>query len=175
MSDDLRYPIGQFSFDPAAAAGARDGWIQDLERLPAELESAVASLDDKQLDTPYRPGGWSVRQVVHHLADSHMVAYIRIRLGLTEDKPTLKGYDEKLFADLADASAAPVELSLSILKGMQARWTSLLRSIAPGDFQRTMLHPVSGPGTIEKYVALYAWHGKHHVAQIRALRQRSGW
>ncbi|MCZ2154038.1 MAG: maleylpyruvate isomerase N-terminal domain-containing protein, partial [Bryobacterales bacterium] len=114
MSDDLRYPIGQFSFDPASAATARDGWIRDLEDLPAEVEKAVASLNDQQLDTPYRPGGWSVRQVVHHLADSHMVAYIRIRLGLTEDSPALKGYDEKLFAELSDASTAPVDLSIAI-------------------------------------------------------------
>lgn len=175
MSDDLRYPIGQFSFDPASAATARDGWIRDLEDLPAEVERAVASLNDQQLDTPYRPGGWSVRQVVHHLADSHMVAYIRIRLGLTEDSPALKGYDEKLFAELSDASTAPVDLSIAILKGAQARWARLLRSLTPEGFQRTMMHPVSGAGTIEKYTALYAWHGKHHVAQIQALRKRSGW
>ncbi len=175
MSDDLRYPIGRFVFDPATAAQQREGWILDLARLPGELESVVESLDDGQLDTPYRPDGWTVRQVVHHLADSHMNAYIRIRLGLTEDAPLLKGYDEKLWAELADSLTAPVAPSLSIVEGAHSRWVTLLKKIAPADFQRTMIHPQSGPGTIEKYTGLYAWHGAHHVAQIRNLRKRSGW
>ena len=175
MSEDLRYPIGQFTFDPATAAQKREGWILALARLPGELEAAIESLDDSQLDTPYRPEGWTVRQVVHHLADSHMNAYIRIRLGLTEDAPLVKSYDEKLWAELADSLTAPVAPSLSILQGAHSRWVTLLNKITSEDFQRTMIHPQSGPGTIEKYTGLYAWHGAHHVAQIRGLRQRKGW
>ncbi len=175
MSDDLRYPIGRFVFDASTALHHREGWILDLARLPDELEGAVDSLNEKQLDTPYRPDGWTVRQVVHHVADSHMNAYIRIRLGLTEEAPLLKGYDEKLWADLADSLTAPVAPSIEIVRGAHSRWVTLLRLIAPEDFQRTMVHPQSGPGTIEMYTALYAWHGLHHVAQIRSLRRRNGW
>ncbi|MCC7340823.1 MAG: putative metal-dependent hydrolase [Bryobacterales bacterium] len=175
MSEDLRYPIGQFSFDAATAPKQREAWIHDLARLPGELEGVLDTLDDDQLDTPYRPEGWTVRQVVHHLADSHMNAYIRIRLGLTEDAPLVKGYDEKLWAELVDARTAPVASSLSIVQGAHSRWVTLLNKLAPEDFQRTMVHPQSGPGSIEKYTALYAWHGAHHVAQIRNLRQRNGW
>lgn len=175
MSEDLRYPIGRFVFDPATAAQERDEWIRHLARLPGELEGVLDSLNDEQLDTPYRPDGWTVRQVVHHIADSHMNAYVRIRLGLTEDAPLIKGYDEKLWAELADSLTAPVAPSLSIVEGAHSRWVTLLRQIAPEDFQRTIVHPQFGPGTIEKYTGLYAWHGAHHVAQIRNLRQRNRW
>ena len=132
MSDDLRYPIGQFVFDPATAAQQREGWILDLARMPGELESVVESLDDGQLDTPYRPDGWTVRQVVHHLADSHMNAYIRIRLGLTEEAPLVKGYDEKLWAELPDSLTAPVAPSLSIAGGAHSRQQRSRRR--PGGF-----------------------------------------
>jgi hypothetical protein len=175
MSEDLRYPIGKFSFDPATAAQERSHWILDITRLPSELEGVLDALDDAQLDTPYRPEGWTVRQLVHHIADSHINAYIRIRLALTEEQPAIKGYDEKKWAELPDSLTAPVEPSLQIIHGIHSRWANLLRHLKPEEFQRTLLHPQAGVGTVEKYTGLYAWHGRHHVAHIRNLRQRMGW
>lgn len=175
MTDDLRYPIGRFSFDPATAASERNGWIAAIRSLPAELEAALAGLNDQQLDTPYRPEGWTVRQLVHHVADSHLNAQIRVRWALTEDNPTIKAYDEKLWAELHDAATAPVGLSVDLLKALHTRWALLLESLSAEDFQRTLVHPVNGACTIERYTGIYAWHGRHHVAHVTRLRERMGW
>lgn len=175
MTDDLKYPIGRFAFDPATAPEQRDRWIAEIASLPQELEAVLTFLTDEQIDTPYRPEGWKVRQLVHHLADSHANAYIRIRLALTEDEPAVKGYDEKLWAELADSLTAPLAPSLQFLAGMHARWAALLSSLTPAQFERTLRHPDSGTGTVERYTGIYAWHGKHHVAHIRNLRERMGW
>jgi hypothetical protein len=177
---DLQYPIGKFAWNRTgegllASEAERQEWLADIEELPARLRAAVAGLTEAQLDTPYRPGGWTVRQVVHHLADSHMNSYVRIRLALTEDEPTIKAYDEKLWANLSDARTAPAELSLALVDLLHQRWGILLRSLKPEDFSRTLKHPERGRETLERHLAMYAWHGKHHVAHITGLRQRSGW
>jgi hypothetical protein len=177
---DLQYPVGKFTWNRSgegllANEAERQQWIAALEETPAWLRAAVAGLTDEQLDTPYRPGGWTVRQVVHHYADSHVNAYARFRLALTENEPTIKPYDEKLWANLNDARTAPTELSLTLLDTLHRRWVLLLRSLKPEDFARAINHPELGRVTLEKYLAMYAWHGKHHVAHITGLRQRSGW
>jgi uncharacterized damage-inducible protein DinB len=177
---DLQYPIGKFSWDRSgegllASEAEWRAWLGEIEQAPARLRAAVAGLSEAQLDTPYRPGGWTVRQVVHHLADSHLNSYVRFRLALTEDEPPIKTYQEKLWAELPDARSAPVEVSLKLLETMHARWVMLLKSLAPQDFARALKHPELGRVTLEKYLALYAWHGKHHVAHITSLRERSGW
>jgi hypothetical protein len=136
---------------------------------------AVDGLDEEQLDTPYRPGGWTVRQVVHHLADSHINAFVRFRLGLTEDQPTIKPYDEKLWAELADCRNAPVEMSLSLLEGLHQRWVMLLTGMSDSDYARTIHHPESGILRLDTYLATYGWHSRHHVAHITNLRERLGW
>ncbi|MGO8789055.1 MAG: YfiT family bacillithiol transferase [Terriglobia bacterium] len=177
---DLQYPIGKFTWGRAgegllAGEAERRQWLADIEQTPARLRAAVAELTEGQLDTPYRPGGWTVRQLVHHLADSHMNSYVRFRLALTEDEPTIKPYEQQLWADLPDARSAPAELSLTLLDSLHQRWVSLLRSLAPEDFARAFKHPELGRVTLERNLALYAWHGKHHVAHITNLRERSGW
>jgi uncharacterized damage-inducible protein DinB len=153
----------------------RQQWLADIDETPARLWAAVTGLTEAQLDTPYRPGGWTVRQLVHHLADSHLNSYVRFRLALTEDEPTIKPYDQELWANLSDARTAPAGLSLTLLDTLHQRWVLLLRSLKPEDFTRALKHPELGRVTLEKYLALYAWHGKHHVAHITGLRQRSGW
>ena len=177
---DLQYPIGKFAWDRSgegllASEAERQQWLADIEDTPARLRAAVAGLTEAQFDTPYRPGGWTVRQVVHHLPDSHMNAYVRFRLALTEDEPTIKPYEEKRWATLSDAVTAPPEVSLTLLEGLHQRWVLLLRSMKPEDFARGIKHPELGPVKLEKYLAMYAWHGKHHVAHITGLRERSGW
>jgi uncharacterized damage-inducible protein DinB len=177
---DLQYPIGKFVWKRKgegllAGEEERQEWIGDIEETPARLWAAVTGLTDAQLDTPYRPGGWTVRQVVHHMADSHMNSYIRFRLALTEEQPTIKTYDEKLWANLSDAREASTEISLTLLDTLHQRWVLLLRSLQPKDFARSLKHPELGLVTLEKYLAVYSWHGKHHVAHISGLRQRSGW
>ncbi|MDR3675755.1 MAG: bacillithiol transferase BstA [Acidobacteriota bacterium] len=177
---DLQYPIGKFAWTHSgdglvASEADRQEWLADIEDMPSRLWAAVTGLTEPQLDTPYRPGGWTVRQVVHHLADSHLNSYVRFRLALTEDEPTIKPYDQKLWAQLSDAQTAPADLSLTLVEALHQRWVLLLRSLKPEDFARTVKHPELGKVTLEKYLALYAWHGKHHVAHITALRQRSGW
>jgi uncharacterized damage-inducible protein DinB len=158
------------------APADRSREIEEILRTPEELRAALEELSAKQLDTPYREGGWTVRQVVHHVADSHLNAYTRFRLGLTEDEPLIKPYDEARWAELADARTAPVELSLVILEALHERWVLLLRSLSPADFERTVRHPQwSEPLTLDKLVALYAWHGRHHTAHILSLRERMGW
>lgn len=174
--DELRYPIGRFTYAGPMAPADRSREIEEILRTPEELRAAVEELSAKQLDTPYREGGWTVRQVVHHVADSHLNAYVRFRLGLTEEAPAIQPFDEARWAELADARSAPVELSLALLESLHERWVLLLRSLAPADFQRTVRHPEwSEPLTLDKLVALYSWHGRHHTAHILSLRERMGW
>lgn len=172
---DLRYPIGPFSFDGSPTAEQRNGCIDQIEEAPARLRAAVEGLSLEQLETPYRPGGWTVRQVVHHVPDSHLNSYVRFRLALTEDRPTIRPYHEDRWAELEDARNAPIEVSLALLDSLHRRWVLLLRSLKPEDFSRTFAHPELGEVSLEKNVALYAWHGRHHVAQIASLAERMGW
>lgn len=173
---DLRYPVGKFDSTTPFTADSRATAIAILASLPANLRAAVAGLTDAQLDSPYRPDGWTVRQVVHHLADSHLNAYTRIRLGLTEDNPTIKPYAEQKWAELPDAKSAPAEVSLDILDGLHQRWVMLLRTLSEADFARTVVHPEHGREmSLDFLTAMYAWHCRHHVAHITALRTREGW
>jgi hypothetical protein len=173
---DHQYPIGRFEFTDVRLSGAnRDDLIRQIEDAPARLREAVFGLTGEQLDTPYRPGGWTVRQVVHHLPDSHLNSYVRFKLALTEDEPTIKPYDEAAWANLQDSRSTPIEVSLSLLESLHARWVVLLRSLRPEELDRTFRHPELGTVTLGKNIALYAWHGRHHVAHITGLRERMGW
>ena len=172
---DLRYPIGQFQRPGRLSTEQRGELIQNLAALPGLLLQAVEGLDDNQLATPYRDGGWTVKQVVHHLADSHMNAYIRCKLALTEQEPTIKPYDEAACAELADSRTSPIELSLTLLDSLHARWITMLESMSDADFARAFRHPEIGLVTLEVNTALYAWHSRHHVAHITSLRERMGW
>ena len=172
---DLRYPIGKFHFDGPLTEDQKRTSLDDIARTPAHLRAAVSGLSDVQLDTPYRPGGWTVRQVVHHVPDSHLNAYVRFKLALTEDDPTIKPYAEDRWAQLADTKATPVEVSLTLLDSLHDRWIRLLRSLTSEEWKRTFRHPDLGAMTLEKTLALYAWHGRHHVVHITSLRDREGW
>ena len=172
---DLRYPIGEFKFEATLAADERQALIGKIEETPARMRAAVAGLNDEQLDTPYRPEGWTVRQVVHHVPESHLNSYIRFKLAITEDEPTIKPYFEDRWAQLDDARQAPIALSLDLLDALHGRWIWFLRSLEREDFQRTFRHPELGIVNLDKNIALYAWHGQHHVAHITSLRERNGW
>jgi len=172
---DLRYPIGRFNYAGESSEEQRRAFIDRIEQAPARLRAAVEGLTAERLDTPYRPGGWTVRQVVHHLPDSHMNSYCRFRLALTEDAPGIKGYDQERWAQLFDSRTSPVEVSLALLEALHRRWVLLLRAMTPADFARTFLHSELGPVTLDRNLALYAWHGDHHVAHITSLRARMGW
>ncbi len=172
---DPRYPIGPFQWKGGLSEEERRGAIDDIAEAPAKLRAAVQGLSPQQLDTPYRPGGWTVRQVVHHVPDSHLNAYTRCKLALTEQQPTIKPYDQELWAKLEDSRSTPVETSLAMLAALHERWVVLLRSLQPADFARTLNHPELGVLTLEQLLALYAWHSRHHVAHITSLRQRMGW
>jgi len=172
---DPRFPIGKFHYDGPPTAAQKQLFIDDIAQTPANLRAAVKGLSDAQLDTPYREGGWTVRQVVHHLPDSHINSYVRFKLALTEDQPTIKPYAEDRWAELDDTKATPVEVSLTLLDSLHDRWVRLLRSITPEDWKRTFLHPELGPMALEKTLAIYAWHGRHHVAHITELRKRMAW
>jgi uncharacterized damage-inducible protein DinB len=174
---DLRYPTGRFQRPSGPLTGdQRRAMIDVIARTPAELRAAVEGLSAKQLDTPYRPDGWTVRQVVHHVPDSHLNAYIRFKLGLTEETPTIKPYDEALWAKLPDSRDTPVETSLSLLATLHDRWVRLLRAMEPADFTRQINHPEwEKPLSLDAVLALYAWHGPHHTAHVTGLRQRMGW
>jgi uncharacterized damage-inducible protein DinB len=172
---DLSYPIGKFEAPAALDAGRRGEWLRQIAEAPARFREAVRGLDDAQLDTSYRPGGWTIRQVVHHMADSHVNAYIRYRLALTEDRPTIKPYDQTAWAELADARTLSVETSLAILEGVHQRWVALAESLAEANFARTFLHPERGEVRLDSNLAMYAWHGRHHAAHILGLRERMGW
>lgn len=172
---DLRYPVGKFDFQKEVSEDDRRRFIDEIEEAPALLRAAVEGLSPEQLDTPYRPGGWTVRQVAHHVPDSHLNSYIRFKLALTEEEPTIKPYHEDLWAELADGRTAPVEVSLVLLESLHKRWVALLRSLTVRDFDRTFRHPEIGVVSLSKNLGLYAWHGRHHTAQITALREREGW
>src|SRR5689334_9810728 len=159
--DDLRYPIGKFTFTENPSETDREQTIAAITEAPANDRAAVSGLSAEQLETPYRPGGWTVRQVVHHVFDSHLNSYTRFRLALTEDEPLIKPYDEAAWAELTDAKTAPVEVSLTLLEALHARWVMLLNSLSSSDWQRTFRHPELGVVSLEKNVQLYAWHGKH--------------
>lgn len=173
---DLRYPAGPFERRDTLTADERRAMIDTIAAAPARMREAVAGLDDAQLDTPYRDGGWTVRQVVHHVPDSHLNAYTRLKLALTEDDPLIRPYDEALWANLADSRDTPVEVSLTLLESLHTRWVTLLRSMQESDFRRTLRHPDhSGILTLDWLVAMYAWHSRHHVAHITSLRERRSW
>ncbi len=172
---DLRYPIGKFHYEGPLSEEHKQESLNDIASTPANLRAAVKNLSEGQLDTPYRPGGWTVRQVVHHVPDSHMNSYVRFKLALTEDEPTIKPYAEDKWAELADTKATPVEVSLALLDSLHDRWVRLLRSLTPDDWKRTFRHPELGTMTLEKTLALYAWHGRHHVAHITELRKQMSW
>jgi hypothetical protein len=175
MTSDPRYPIGKFSFEGPLSEEQKNRFLDDIELTPARLKAAVGGLSEAQLDTPYRDGGWTVRQVVHHVPDSHMNSYVRFKLALTEPEPTIRTYMENLWAELPEAKNAPIELSLGLLESLHERWMLMLRAFAPADWKRTFRHPEIGLVSLEKNLALYAWHGRHHVAHITELRKRMGW
>ncbi|MGD0735081.1 MAG: YfiT family bacillithiol transferase [Terracidiphilus sp.] len=172
--DDLRYPVGRFNPPAASIASIRSAHIETLRELPAKLRAAVSGLNDAQLDTPYRDGGWTVRQVVHHVFDSHANCYVRFKLALTEDWPTIKPYDEGAWARLAD-SGMPVDVSLTLVDGLHQRWVVLLEAMTEEDFHKGFNHPENGRMNLAKTLALYDWHSRHHTAHITGLRARQGW
>jgi hypothetical protein len=172
---DFRYPVGKFQWDGTATDESRRRAIEEIAAAPGHARSAVLGLSPAQLDTPYRPEGWTVRQVVHHLADSHMNAFIRFRLALTENEPTIKPYNENLWSQLADSRELDPAVSLALLEPLHHRWVTMLRAMKPADFARTLNHPEMGVGSLDRTLAMYAWHGRHHVAHITSLRERQGW
>jgi hypothetical protein len=172
---DPRYPIGKFHFEGPLSESERKRAIAEIAAAPAAFREAVSDLSAEQLDTPYREGGWTVRQVIHHVPDSHMNAYLRFKLALTEEEPTIKPYAEDRWAELADTKATPVEVSLILLDSLHHRWVTLLGSLGPHDWKRNFRHPELGVVSLEKNVALYAWHGKHHLGHITELRKRMNW
>jgi uncharacterized damage-inducible protein DinB len=175
MSDDLRYPVGRFVREPKVDAARRQVLIDQIARAPGFFSAAVAGLSDEQLDTPYRPGGWTVRQVVHHVPDSHLNAYVRCKLAVTETNPPVKTYDEVAWAMLPDVPATPVATSLALLAALHARWVILLRSLDEAAFARGTQHPEWGTMSVDDYLQLYAWHGRHHTAHVTALAARLHW
>lgn len=172
---DSRYPIGKFEYKGPNTEQQRTKLIAEIEEAPARMRAAVAGLSPQQLDTPYRDDGWTVRQVVHHVPDSHMNAFIRFKLALTEEEPTIKPYNEVEWAKLDDVCDTPIETSLALLESLHARWVTLLKSMKGKDWERTFRHPELGVVSLDKNLTIYAWHGKHHVAHITALRDRMGW
>lgn len=171
---DMKYPIWKFKFDDEITNSITQDWINEIEELPRLLRDAVKDLDNEQLDRPYRPGGWTVQQVIHHIADSHMNAYIRFKLALTEEKPVIKPYNETKWAELSDYKL-PIDIALSLLEALHKRWTNLLRSLTPADMEKTFMHPDSGEVSVGKNIGIYAWHGRHHLAHITSLCNRKGW
>ncbi|OPH59380.1 metal-dependent hydrolase [Paenibacillus ferrarius] len=174
--DELRYPIGLFEHEGEITEEKLHTWMADIASTPARLRMAVAGLSDEQLDTPYRAGGWTLRQVVHHVADSHMNSYTRFKLALTEEEPTIRPYYEERWAELSDGRSAPVELSLVLLEALHSRWMILLQEMQQDQFARAFVHPESGKTIrLDWNVGLYAWHGNHHIAHITRFRDRKGW
>jgi hypothetical protein len=173
--EQLRYPNGRLDIPAEITAEECAGFMDRIETTPALLRKALAGLDEDRLDTPYRPGGWTVRQVVHHLVDSHLNSYVRFKWALTEDSPAAKLYDQDAWAELVDSREAPVEISLAFLDALHARWMFFLRRLTPEDFARTFEHSEWGAVRLDMNLAIYAWHGDHHVAHITALREREGW
>ncbi len=173
--DHLKYPIGKFKAPKEYSNELREGFINEIEQTPFYLREAVENLNDDQLNTPYREGGWTLEQVVHHLPDSHINAYIRTKLALTEKVPTIKPYDQAAWAELEDYSTTPLEVSLSLLDSVHTRWVILLKSLKPDQFELKLNHPENGIIDINWILAQYSWHGKHHIAHINSLKQRMGW
>jgi hypothetical protein len=173
--NDPRFPIGKFHYEGPPSEKQCQQFIADIAQAPVALRTSVEGLSPQQLDTPYREGGWTVRQVVHHLPDSHMNAYVRFKLALTEEEPTIKPYAEDRWAELADTKSTPVEVSLVMLDVLHQRWIELLKSLTPSDWKRQFRHPERGVVSLEMNLAMYAWHGKHHVAHVTELRHRMGW
>lgn len=167
---DPRYPVGKFSFDRAITADTRRACISLIKSLPSDLRASVEALPASKLDTPYRPGGWTVRQVVHHVADSHMNAYVRFRLALTEDAPVVRPYEESLWAELTDARGSNPSVSLALLDALHTRLVTLLESLTPAQFERTATHPAQGPISVDWLLQMYAWHGRHHVGHVGIVR-----
>ena len=172
---DPRYPNGPFVFKPNPSASDREAYIASIERAPAALRAAVKGLDDAQLDTPYRDGGWSSRQVVHHVFDSHANAFIRFRLALTEDHPRITAYNEALWAEMPDTFDVPVEVSLDLLDGLHVRWVAFLKKLTEEQWVRTLDHPENGSMSVDMLLQNYAWHGEHHTAHVMSLRNAKGW
>ncbi len=174
MSEDLSFPIGKYGKDSEITPEQRKQFISEIAELPSVLREAVNNLSNEQIDLPYRPEGWTVRQVVHHVGDSHMNSFIRFKLALTEDNPTIRPYAEDLWAETAEYKM-PLEVSLNLIDSIHRRWTTLLESMSDEDFTRTLNHPETGGWTLENQLGLYAWHGKHHAAHIDNLKKRNGW
>ena len=174
MIEDLSYPIGKFDKNLEITATLKQEYINEIAELPKKLTAAVENLNDEQLDTPYRPDGWTVRQTVHHIADSHLNSFIRFKLALTEDMPTIRPYFEDRWAELED-SQLPIDYSMKITEGVHTRWTTLLEAMSDEDFARKLVHPETGVWTLENMLGLYAWHSRHHTAHITRLRDRNGW
>jgi hypothetical protein len=172
---DLSYPVGRFRRPDSLSDAERRAAIDSIATAPQRFRAAVAGLNEQQLDTSYRPNGWTVRQVVHHVPDSHMNALTRFKLALTEDNPTIKPYNEAEWAKLEDARSTPIETSLTLLDVLHDRWVRVLRAMSPSDYARTLHHPESGRNTLDQMLALYEWHGRHHTAHVTSLRERSGW
>jgi uncharacterized damage-inducible protein DinB len=172
---DPRYPIGRAEMEKELSPERRRELIDQIEETPARLREAVTGLNAEQLDTPYRPGGWTVRQLVHHVPDSHMNAYVRFRLALTEDEPAIKTYEEARWAELPDSRSVPVDVSLTLLEALHRRWVALLRALPEADYQKTLKHPDWGTINLDELLGLYSWHGRHHVAHVVSLRERMGW
>jgi len=172
---DLAYPVGKCEYPEIVSAEMRNRYIQEIAAAAAHFREAVRGLTDPQLDTPYRPGGWTVRQVIHHVPDSHMNAYVRFRLALTENEPVIKPYDQERWAELKDARTEPVEASLQLIDALHRRWVVLLNSMSDADFARQFRHPEIGVMRLDTYLASYGWHCRHHAAQIKGLRDRMGW
>ncbi|TDH28990.1 putative metal-dependent hydrolase [Segetibacter sp. 3557_3] len=175
LQTDLRYPVGKYEIKPYSPE-LKEKWLRDIQFLPTDLEMVLLNLDEYQLDTPYREGGWSVKQLVHHVADSHMNAYTRFKLALTEDNPTIKPYDEKGWATLDDVYAVPVNVSITLLHALHQRWHAAIRNLSEERFDRTVYHPGNKiKMSLWQLLGMYAWHGRHHVAHITALRNRNNW
>lgn len=173
--EDLRYPTGPLVYRESRSPEERRDAIAVIAATPERLRAAVAGLSDTQLDTPYRPGGWTVRQVVHHLADSHMNGYTRLKIALTEDDPTIRPFVETRWAELPDGRTAPIEMSLVLLERLHERWVQVLEAVPSEDWKRTYVHPETGPHTLDGLLSVYVWHGPHHVGHITSLRRREGW
>jgi uncharacterized damage-inducible protein DinB len=173
LSNDPRFPTGKHTFDPDITDEKRRRWIESIRATPAKLRAAVSGLSERQLDTPYRDGGWTVRQVIHHVPESHSNAFIRFKLALTEDNPTIKPYDEDAWAKLPDVRRAPIESSLKLVEGLHERWVALLDAMKPADFTRPLRHPEHGQITLDTLLQLYAWHGPHHVGHIELVRKQA--
>ncbi|MFC5471697.1 YfiT family bacillithiol transferase [Cohnella suwonensis] len=173
--ESLKYPIGKFSFDAESFPAERQQRIDELAETASRLRAAVAGLTAEQLDTPYRPGGWTARQVAHHIADASMNGFMRAKLALTEEKPLIKTFEENLWVDLPDTAKLPVEPSLRMLEGIHERLDALLRSLPEESFAKGFQHPATGYNTLDRLVAYFSWHGKHHAAHITSLRERNGW